>query len=179
MSLSKSKFGILTTVLHFSKHAVPLWVLSMFLEKQVSYSLCSFVWLGDTPVLLACPRLTSFLPSYPALWIMSFFVYIRCSQPISLQTLGTVNWQFWLQQGYNVSSNVNEPLTTGEHCPWTTGRNMDWVFNSRGDYLCLQTRPSLELKTRPKQLLGYLPLDIALPFCLKLKDQYNWPPETG
>jgi hypothetical protein len=51
-----------------------------------------------------------------------------------------------------------------------TGRNLARVFNSRRG--CVQAMhrlcseiiwPNLELKTLPKQLLGYLPLDIALP----------------
>jgi hypothetical protein len=51
-----------------------------------------------------------------------------------------------------------------------TGQTLGRVFNSRG--VCVHAmhllssvaiRPNLELKTRPKQLLGSLPLDIALP----------------
>jgi hypothetical protein len=50
------------------------------------------------------------------------------------------------------------------------GRNLGRVLNSRGGCLrpvqlcCFETKqPNLMLKTRPKQLLGSLPLDIALP----------------
>jgi hypothetical protein len=51
-----------------------------------------------------------------------------------------------------------------------TGRNLGRVFKFRR--VCLHTirlyyfetkLPNLKLKTRPKQLLGSLPLDIALP----------------
>ncbi len=51
-----------------------------------------------------------------------------------------------------------------------TGRTLGRVFNSRRvcmhamHLLCsVAIQPNLELKTRPKQLLGSLPLDIALP----------------
>jgi hypothetical protein len=53
-----------------------------------------------------------------------------------------------------------------------TGRNLGQVFNSRSGCVyaiqlhCFETKlPNLMLKPRPKQLLGYLPLDIALPGC--------------
>ncbi len=53
-----------------------------------------------------------------------------------------------------------------------TGLNLGRVFNSRSgcvcamQLLCFETKlPYLMSKTRPKQLLGYLPLDIALPAC--------------
>ncbi len=65
-----------------------------------------------------------------------------------------------------------------------TGRNLGRVFNSRSGCVgvmqlhCSETKlPNLMLKTRPKQLLGSLPLDIALPgsfwgvilaFCFRL-----------
>ncbi len=51
-----------------------------------------------------------------------------------------------------------------------TGQTLGLVFNSRSS--CMDTMhylrsvaiwPNLELKTQPKQLLGPLPLDIALP----------------
>ncbi len=51
-----------------------------------------------------------------------------------------------------------------------TGQNLDRVFNFRFGHLdaehfwCYQVKlPNLKLKTRPKQLLGSLPLVIALP----------------
>jgi hypothetical protein len=51
-----------------------------------------------------------------------------------------------------------------------TGQNLGRVFNFRNDHVhavhfpCYIVKwPNLKLKTRPKQLLGYLPLDIALP----------------
>ncbi len=51
-----------------------------------------------------------------------------------------------------------------------TGRKLGRVFNFRNGrvhavhFLCYGTKlPNLELKTQPKQLLGSLPLDIALP----------------
>jgi hypothetical protein len=48
-----------------------------------------------------------------------------------------------------------------------TGWNLGQLFNFRGDFvsvLCnIPIRPNLELKTGPKQLLGTLPLGIALP----------------
>ncbi len=55
-----------------------------------------------------------------------------------------------------------------------TGRNLGRVFNFRSGrvhamhLLCYGVKlPNLKLKTRPKQLLGYLPLDIALPAAAK------------
>ncbi len=51
-----------------------------------------------------------------------------------------------------------------------TGQNLGRVSNCRSGSVfamqlsCFETKqPDLELKTRPKQLLGSLPLDIALP----------------
>ncbi len=51
-----------------------------------------------------------------------------------------------------------------------TGQNLGGVFNFRSGHLhsghlwCYPVKlPNLKLKTRPKQLLGFLPLDIALP----------------
>jgi hypothetical protein len=51
-----------------------------------------------------------------------------------------------------------------------TGQNLGRVFNFRSDHLhapiflvLLVKLPNLQLKTQPKQLLGYLPLVIALP----------------
>ncbi len=51
-----------------------------------------------------------------------------------------------------------------------TGRNLGRVFNFRNGgvhavhLLCCGVKlPNLKLKTQPKQLLGSLPLDIALP----------------
>jgi hypothetical protein len=51
-----------------------------------------------------------------------------------------------------------------------TGQNLDRVFNFRSGrlhaatFLVLSVKlPNLQLKTRPKQLLGSLPLVIALP----------------
>ncbi len=51
-----------------------------------------------------------------------------------------------------------------------TGQNLGRVFNFRNGrvhavhLLCCGVKlPNLKLKTRPKQLLGSLPLDIALP----------------
>ncbi len=51
-----------------------------------------------------------------------------------------------------------------------TGQNLDRVFYFRYErvravhFLCLGVKlPNLKLKTRPKQVLGSLPLDIALP----------------
>jgi len=51
-----------------------------------------------------------------------------------------------------------------------TGRNLGQVFNFRvghlhaDHFLCYRVKlPNLKLKTRPKQLLGSLPLVIALP----------------
>ncbi len=51
-----------------------------------------------------------------------------------------------------------------------TGQNLGRVFNFRSGHLHAATflvlsvkLPNLQLKTRPKQLLGYLPLVIALP----------------
>ncbi len=51
-----------------------------------------------------------------------------------------------------------------------TGQNLAWVFNFRSGHLHAATfwmvsvkLPNLQLKTRPKQLLGSLPLVIALP----------------
>ncbi len=51
-----------------------------------------------------------------------------------------------------------------------TGRNLGRVFNFRRGHLPVATflvlsvkLLNLQLKTRPKQLLGYLPLVIALP----------------
>jgi hypothetical protein len=51
-----------------------------------------------------------------------------------------------------------------------TGQNVGRVFNFRSGHLhsehlwCYPAKlPKLKLKTRPKQLLGSLPLDIALP----------------
>jgi hypothetical protein len=51
-----------------------------------------------------------------------------------------------------------------------TGQNLGRVFNFRSDHLhsaylyCYLVKlPNFNLKTRPKQLLDYLPLDIALP----------------
>ncbi len=51
-----------------------------------------------------------------------------------------------------------------------TGQNLDWVFGSRS--VCMYAMhvggtesklSNFKLKTQPKQLLGSLPLDIALP----------------
>ncbi len=51
-----------------------------------------------------------------------------------------------------------------------TGQNLGQVFNIRGGHLHAAAflvssvkLPYLQVKTWPKQLLGYLPLDIALP----------------
>jgi hypothetical protein len=51
-----------------------------------------------------------------------------------------------------------------------TGQNLSGVFNIRSGHLHAAVflvssvkLPNLQLKTRPKQLLGYLPLYIALP----------------
>jgi hypothetical protein len=51
-----------------------------------------------------------------------------------------------------------------------TGQNLARVFNFRSGHLnaahlwcCLLKVPNLKLKTQPKPLLGYLPIDIALP----------------
>jgi hypothetical protein len=51
-----------------------------------------------------------------------------------------------------------------------TGQNLGWLLNSRSSCAhavqlwCFETKlPNLKLKTRPEQLIGYLPLDIALP----------------
>jgi hypothetical protein len=51
-----------------------------------------------------------------------------------------------------------------------TGRNLSRVFNFRSGcvhamhLLCYGVKlPNLKFKTQPKQLLGYLPLDIAFP----------------
>jgi hypothetical protein len=61
-----------------------------------------------------------------------------------------------------------------------TGRNLGRVFNSRSGCLCAMQLccfgtklPNLMLKTWPKQLLGYLPLDIALPFCRFSMDPFG------
>jgi hypothetical protein len=50
-----------------------------------------------------------------------------------------------------------------------TGQNQGRVFNSRSGRVCASQlpcfetkRPNLELKARPKQLVGSLPIDIAL-----------------
>ncbi len=63
------------------------------------------------------------------------------------------------------------------------GQNLGRVFNSRSGCVCdmqlscFETKlPNLMLKTRPKQLLGSLPLDIALPGVsnfAKLKPRYQ------
>jgi hypothetical protein len=54
-----------------------------------------------------------------------------------------------------------------------TGRNLGRVFNSRSGrvqlHLSETEQPNLKLKTRPKQLLGSLPLDIAVPVL-----NYEW-----
>jgi hypothetical protein len=65
-----------------------------------------------------------------------------------------------------------------------TGQNLGRVFNSRSGCLsamqlpCFETkRSALKLKTQPKQLLGYLPLDIALPALIEKPNlQYLRPP---
>jgi hypothetical protein len=60
-----------------------------------------------------------------------------------------------------------------------TGRNLGRVFNSRSGCVhvmqlhCFETKlPNLMLKTQPRQLLGSLPLDIALPGYIS----YYFPP---
>ncbi len=57
------------------------------------------------------------------------------------------------------------------------GQNLDWVFNIRSGHLHAAAflvssvkLPNLELKTQPKQLLGYPPLDTALPAMAYLID---------
>jgi hypothetical protein len=65
---------------------------------------------------------------------------------------------------------------------WLTGRALGWVFNFRSGCmhhtLHLQPgvakQPNFELKTRPKQLLGSLPLVIALLFFLSLCPLSPW-----
>jgi hypothetical protein len=61
-----------------------------------------------------------------------------------------------------------------------TGRTLGRVFNSRR--VCMHAmhllssvaiQPNLELKTQPKQLLGYLPLDIALPIIVYYSFQFK------
>ncbi len=60
---------------------------------------------------------------------------------------------------------------------YLTGRALGRVFNFRSGSMytmhllpSVAIQPNLELKTRPKQLLGYLPLGIALPgSCLTCK----------
>ncbi len=54
-----------------------------------------------------------------------------------------------------------------QHPP--AGQNQGRVFNSRSGRVCATQLPcfeaklpNLELKTQPKQLLGFLPIDIAL-----------------
>ncbi len=56
-----------------------------------------------------------------------------------------------------------------------TGQNLGRVFNFRNGrvhavhLLCRRVKlPNLKLKTWPKQLLGYVPLDIALPALHKI-----------
>jgi hypothetical protein len=65
---------------------------------------------------------------------------------------------------YVVMLSVVPPV---KHPP--TGQNQGRVFNSRSGRVfatqlpCFEAKlPNLELKTRSKQLLGFLPIDIAL-----------------
>ncbi len=81
-----------------------------------------------------------------------------------------------LLQIYGFESNELSPfskgsLTNSDHGQLQlTGQNLGRVFNFRFVHLhaehfrCYQVKlPNLKLKTRPKQLLGSLPLVIALP----------------
>ncbi len=65
-----------------------------------------------------------------------------------------------------------------------TGQNLGRVFNIRSGHLHAAAflvasvkLPNLELKTRSKQLLCYLPLDIALPDNSKLNNAQNINPQ--
>ncbi len=111
--------------------------------------------------------------------IMTLNIKTLSIMTFSMLTLSITTFFIKLKSGWQVilwNPMCKKILSCAMDKHQLTGQNLGWVFNFRSGrlhaatFLVLSAKlPNLQLKTRPKQLLGSLPLVLALPKC-----QWQW-----